>query len=124
MTGMRYTKVGTARSNLCASVVGLVALVCLVTLTGAMAVAQDESLDALAKAGHWKRVRQAVQQRSSQPWNEADKAYWQARVKQAFGDLDGSETLARKAVSLDGSNAAYYRQLASVPLGPMASRSG
>ena len=113
---MRYTKVGTTRSALCASEV------CLVALTWVMAVAQDQSLDALAKAGHWKRVRQVVKQYP--PANEADKAYWQARVKQAFGDLDGAETLARKAISLDGSNAAYHRQLASVSLEQMGNRPG
>ncbi len=115
---MRYTKINAARSTLCTSVV------CMAALTCAAAAAQDESLDALARAGHWKRVRQAVQQRSASPWNEADKAYWQARVKQAFGDLDGAEALAREAISLDGLKGSYHRELASISLDQLGNRPG
>jgi tetratricopeptide (TPR) repeat protein len=111
MTGMRYTKVG---------VVCVANLMWLVAAAGA----QDGSLDALATAGHWKRVRQMVQLRSASPWNEAEKTYWRARVKQAFGDLEGAEALARKAISLDGSNAGYHRELASVLLDQLGNRPG
>src|SRR5215831_2122884 len=107
---MPYMKAGMARSTSCTLFLGLFALAC------GMAATQEASLDTLARAGHWKRVRQSVQERSSLPWNEADKAYWQARVKHAFGDLGDAETLVRKAISLDGSNAAYHRELASVAL--------
>ncbi len=78
--------------------------------------AQDGSLDALARTGHWKRVRMLVQERASLPRNEAETAYWQARVKQAFRDDAAAEVLARRAVSLDGSKAAYHAALSSICL--------
>jgi len=96
----------------------------LFTITGGMAQTQEPSLEALAKAGHWKRVRQSVQQRPSSSWNEAEKLFWESRVKQAFGDPNGAEALARKAVSLDGSNAAYHQQLASVALDQLGNQPG
>jgi tetratricopeptide (TPR) repeat protein len=107
---MRYIKSGIRRFLLCHM------LVCLFALTRGMAREQEPSLETLAKAGHWKRVRQSVQQHPSSSWSEAEKSYWEARVKQAFGDLDGAEALARKAVALEGSNATYHQQLASVAL--------
>jgi tetratricopeptide (TPR) repeat protein len=114
MADMRYTKFGKAHSP----------LLCLVALTAPIAWAQDDSLDTLANAGHWKRVRQAVQQRSASTWTEADKTYWEARVKHAFGDLEAAESLARKTILLDKSKAAYHRELASILLDELDSRPG
>jgi len=87
-----------------------------------VASADDTSVDALAKAGHWKRVRQVVEQRQASLGNEAEQAYWQGRVKQAFHDLDGAETLAKKAISLDGSKSAYHLLLSSITLDQLSAR--
>lgn len=93
-----------------------------VLLWTSAALADDASFTALAEAGHWKRVRELVQQRP--PGNEAEKIYWQARVKQAFSQFDDAEALARKAISLDSSNARYHALLASICLDELSARPG
>jgi len=76
--------------------------------------AEDLSLDALIKEGHWKRARPLAEQQYTSHPNDAHAAYQLSQVKEAFEDLDGALPLAEKAVSLDGSNAAYHYQLGAV----------
>ena len=79
-----------------------------------MAMAADPSLGDLIKEGHWKRARPLAEQQYAAHPNDARAAYQLSQVKEAFGDLDGALPLAEKAVSLDGSNAAYHYQLGTV----------
>ena len=74
----------------------------------------DPPLDALIEEGHWKRARPLAEQQYAAHPGDAQAAYQLAQVKEAFGDLDGALPLAEKAVSLEGSNAAYHYQLAAV----------
>ena len=84
--------------------------------------AQVVSIGSLAEAGHWKRIRSILQ--TQPPASEAERTYWSARVKHAFGDLDGAEGLARKAIALDNNNAAYHRELSAICLDELANHPG
>jgi len=84
--------------------------------------AQVVSIGPLAEAGHWKRIRDLLQTQA--PASEAERTYWSARVKHAFGDLDGAEGLARKAILLDNNNAAYHRELSAICLDELANHPG
>ena len=88
----------------------------------AVAAGNEAALDSLAEAGHWKQVRAIVQQQA--PAGEAEKAYWSARVKHAFGDLGGAETLIGKAISLDGKKAAYHLELGSIQMDQLSGGTG
>jgi cytochrome c-type biogenesis protein CcmH/NrfG len=85
-----------------------------VLLASPAAAPADLSLDALIKEGHWKRARPLAERQYESNPNNARAAYLLSQVKMAFGDLDGALPLAERAVSLDGSNAAYHFQLAAV----------
>jgi len=90
---------------LCVFVVGVVS---------STALAADSLLDSLIKGGHWKRARTLAERQFAAHPDDANAAYRLSQVRQAFGDLDGALPLAEKAVSLDGSNAAYHYQLAAI----------
>jgi len=88
--------------------------VSVVHFASSIALAADPSLGELIKEGHWKRARPLAEQQYAFHPNDARAAYQLSQVKEAFGDLDGALPLAEKAVSLDGSSAAYHYQLAAV----------
>ena len=73
-----------------------------------------QSPEALAEAGHWKRVRAIVEPRVKANPNDAQALWLLARVKEAYGDRDGALPLAEKAVALDGRNPNYHVELASL----------
>lgn len=79
------------------------------------------ALDSLAREGHWKRVRQIVQQH---PGKDAASLYWQARVKRAFGELEAAESLAKQAIATDSTKAAYHQALAAINLDQLGARPG
>src|SRR5690242_10785674 len=85
---------------------------CMLGIVCSSAADRDISLDTLAQSGHWKQIRHLIQQQA--PASEAEKAYWSARVKHAFGDLEDAEALVRKAISLDGRKSAYHLELSSI----------
>ena len=85
---------------------GLAAVAAAFTVT--IASAQAAPVEALIGAGHWKRARAAVQNLSDANPNDPEAFYLLARIKQAFGDLDGALSLAQKAVAAHSRNAAYH----------------
>jgi tetratricopeptide (TPR) repeat protein len=86
----------------------------------ALQASAGDDLKALAERGQWKRLRAAVAQL---PAGDAETAWLQSRVKQAFGDLPAALAQAEQAVRLDPRNADYRVQLAEV-VGPMAQKAG
>ena len=78
-------------------------LLCAIALSGAV--------DELVENGHFKRARPMVEQRLKSNPNDARANYLLAKIKFAFGDLDGAVTLLEKAVALDGRNADYHALL-------------
>jgi tetratricopeptide (TPR) repeat protein len=65
----------------------------------------------LIDAGQFKRLRALVASRNP---NEPETLYLTSAVKQMWGDLDGAEDLAEKAVARDPGNARYHFRLADV----------
>ena len=80
-----------------------------------------DSPDALAEAGHWKRLREFVETRAAAGPQNPELAYWMSRVKMAFGNLDGALKMAQQAADLDPNNSDFHFQLAAVN-GRMAER--
>jgi len=76
--------------------------------------AEADSVEALMEAGHWKRARAIVEPRAAHDARDARAACQLARVKLAFGDLDGALEAARRAVALEDGNSSYHYQLAAV----------
>jgi tetratricopeptide (TPR) repeat protein len=96
----------------------LFAVVCLVP-----SPSLAQAPEALAEAGHWKRVRAIVEPRVKTNPNDAQALWLLARVKEAFGDREGALPLAERAVALDGRNANYHVQLAGL-CGSLAQTAG
>ena len=78
------------------------------------------SEEALAEAGHWKRVRSIVERQLAANPHDAQAACLLSRVKLAFGDLEGALKYAQQAVALEDGNSNCQFQLAQV-YGEMAS---
>ena len=70
------------------------------------------SVDGLIEAGHWKRARQIVAARLSANASDAQAHAWMSKIKEGFGDFNGSIAEAERATALDSRNAAYHAQLA------------
>ena len=62
-------------------------------------------LDALREAGHWKRIRAAVEPRFRANPRDLGALYWMARVKLAFDDVQGAYDLARTLVAANPKSA-------------------
>lgn len=91
-------------------------------LSVAMAgTAEELSLDDLARAGHWKQIRLVVSQRTG---TDTATLYWRSRIKQAFGELDAAETLAKQVVATDRTQASYHQALSSISLEQLSNRPG
>ncbi len=73
-----------------------------------------ESPESLVENFRWKRARALLEPRVKQNPSDAQAAYLLSKVRQAYGDLDGAQPLAEKAVQLDAGNAEYHYQLSSV----------
>ena len=69
-------------------------------------------VDVLIEAGHWKRARAVVESRLRANPNDAQAHAWLSKIKDSFGDLEGSVAEAERAVALDSRVAAYHGQLA------------
>jgi tetratricopeptide (TPR) repeat protein len=67
--------------------------------------AAGPDLDAWRDAGHWKRIRAAVEPRYRANPKELDALYWMARVKLAFGDVQGAYDLAQRLVAANPKSA-------------------
>jgi tetratricopeptide (TPR) repeat protein len=76
--------------------------------------AEAGAAEALIAAGHWKRARALVEPRVAADPRDARAACQLARIKLAFGDLDGALDLAQRAVALEDGSAHYHYQLAEV----------
>ena len=98
-------------------------LLALFTLSALPALAGDPSPEALAEAGHYKRLRAIVEPRVKANPSDAEANYLLSRVKLAFVETDAALALAEKAVALDATKARYHLQLARV-CGRMAQRAG
>jgi len=83
--------------------------------------ADPPSVEALTDAGHWKRARAIVEPRVAANPRDAQAACLLARIKVAFGDLEGALKSAQQAVALEDGNSNYHFQLAEV-YGEMADR--
>lgn len=92
-------------------------------MTSWLLMAADPGLTALKEAGRWKELRTRVQAWVASSPQDAQALYWSAKVKAAFGDLDGALGQARAALALAPQNADYKAQVAIV-LGQKAQSSG
>ncbi|HEY2168369.1 MAG TPA: hypothetical protein VGJ30_01995 [Candidatus Angelobacter sp.] len=89
----------------------LLALTCVAFSASALAAA--DSRETLRDAGHWKRLRQSVEQQAANR-QDAEAAYFLSCTKTAFGDVDGALDLAQRAVSVAPNNSSYHLQLGIV----------
>jgi tetratricopeptide (TPR) repeat protein len=87
-----------------------------VPLFAALAVfgAPHDDLKLLIENGHYKRARALAEQRLPGGAGDAQLQYLAARVKLAFGDMEGAARHAEKAASLDSKNADYQFELVEV----------
>ena len=82
---------------------------------------QGAGVEALVRAGHWKRARAILEPQVKAHPQDAKSCYLLAEVKMSFKDLDGALPLAQHAVDLDGRNSDFHLELGKV-LGEMAAR--
>jgi len=75
---------------------------------------RDNDVEALIRAGHWKRARAIVEPRVQAHPQDAKSCYELAEVKFTFKDIDGALPLAQHAVELDPNNSNYHLQLGKV----------
>lgn len=85
--------------------------------------ADTSQADALIKAGHFKQAKTLLETAYRSNPKDARTLYLLARVRNAFGDRDGALQLAEQAVAIDGGNADYHYQVASIS-GDMAQNAG
>lgn len=64
------------------------------------------------EAGHWKRALQIAQAQVQANSGDAQAHAWLAKIKSAFGDLEGSMTEASRAIAIDNRNATAHGLLA------------
>jgi tetratricopeptide (TPR) repeat protein len=81
---------------------------------------QDNNLDALLEAGHFKQVARALDAKAQ---HDAETQYLLSKIKQSFRENDEALRLAELAVKLDPAKAKYHLQLAGV-LSDQAERAG
>jgi tetratricopeptide (TPR) repeat protein len=65
----------------------------------------------LIEGDHWKRARAWV---DAHPGSDAETLYLMATIKQAFGDLDGAEKYAQRAVDANPKEAEYHYRLSEI----------
>src|SRR5438093_11983874 len=75
------------------------------------AVCADAKIESLMECGHWKRARAAAETALKTHPNDARAAYYLARVRQVFGNLDEGVKDAELAVKLDANFAPAHRIL-------------
>jgi tetratricopeptide (TPR) repeat protein len=84
-------------------------LILCVTLSCTLGFSQDDKLDALLEAGHFKQVARALDPANI---HDAEALYLLSNVNQSFGKTDDAVRLAEAAVKTDPSKAKYHLQLA------------
>jgi tetratricopeptide (TPR) repeat protein len=85
-----------------------------ILLTSAAAAADQESLQALIDAEHWKRVRSLVEPLLLANPNDPQALFFMARYKEAAGDYDGALVLMEKALALEPKNADFHCMLSFI----------
>ncbi len=83
-------------------------------ITLAIGARAADQLDQLVDGGHWKRAAAAVDAALQKNPNDAHALRLKARVRMIYGDLEGAEGLAKKAVELDPKSADAHYWLARV----------
>lgn len=83
----------------------------------------EPTLEALQKAGHWKRIRAQVDARLKANPADGPMLVWQSRVEEAFGRPEAACATAKKATELAPQSAEAWAQFASAS-GSMAGRAG
>jgi tetratricopeptide (TPR) repeat protein len=83
--------------------------------------AQNNDLESLIRAGHWKRARAIVEPRVKVHPDDSQACYYLAEVKFAFKDLRQALPLAQHAVELNGQNSNYHLELGKI-FGELAAR--
>jgi tetratricopeptide (TPR) repeat protein len=81
---------------------------------GIFSVAAEPTADRLVEEGHWKRLRALAEPLVAANPNDSDAAYYLARAKEEFGDLQGALLLAEKAVALAPNSARNHWELGNV----------
>ena len=81
----------------------------LIAASGPYCVSQNDKLDTLLEAGHFKQVARVLDPSKS---HDPETLYLLSNVKQAFGKTDDAVQLAEEAVKADPSKAKYHLQLA------------
>lgn len=81
----------------------------LLALSSGCAFSQNDKLDTLLEAGHFKQVARALDATKS---HDAETLYLLSNIKQIFGKTDEAVQLAEAAVKADPSKAKYHLQLA------------
>ena len=79
----------------------------LAAATGLAAQSPRELID----GGHYKRARAMVESRNA---NDGETLYLMATIKQAFGDLDGAQKFAERAVAANPKDAQYHYRLSDI----------
>lgn len=79
-----------------------------------------QSAEQLMKQGHWKRARPLIEAAFAAKPTDGTVLYQMSRLKQIYGDLDGSRSLAEKAVAT-APTADHHLQLAGV-VGDLAAK--
>ena len=79
-----------------------------------------QNAEPLIKQGHWKRARPLIEAAYAAKPTDATVVYEMSRLKQIYGDLDGSRALAEKAVAI-APTADHHLQLAGV-VGDLAAK--
>jgi tetratricopeptide (TPR) repeat protein len=97
------------------------ALVCAALVTVPTLIHADDSPEELMRQGHWKRVRAIAQARYTAAPQAADANYLMGSVAFRWGDYDGAQRYAEKAVELAPQTAEYHWLLARI-LGEQAGR--
>ncbi|HEX4232008.1 MAG TPA: hypothetical protein VHZ07_25295 [Bryobacteraceae bacterium] len=74
----------------------------------------EKETERLIEGGHWKRARMLVEKRLNANPNDPSANYDLLRVDLAFDDLERAARAGEKAVQLNGADADYHAQLATV----------
>ncbi len=86
----------------------------LLALATGVVSANDGSPEALFEGRHWKRLATLAQQKLGANANDARANYWMGFVKFEYGDYEGAEPYAEKAIKLDGNQADYHYLLGAI----------
>jgi tetratricopeptide (TPR) repeat protein len=74
----------------------------------------ESAPESLLQAHHIKRLRAWAEPRVAANPNDAEATFYLANVKEEFGDLAGSLSLAEKALALDSNNGRYHLLVANI----------